>query len=955
VQIVSGKERAFKNTLRHHSNMEKGEKAAVASAKGAAGTTQVRFKLEYHTAYGQHVAITGNQPELGSWNAKSALKLHYLREGEWEGVANFAPNTQLEYKFLLVNDQGVALRWEDGPNRGYTVPDVDVELGEIWRTQARHETLIEKTSAFKILYQKQLLTKERAEEIVQQERAALAKETKATASNEVLVQFRVKATRIPEGKRVAIVGSYDAVGDWQVKNAVSLESAVPPIWTATVKVKKNAIPFEYKYIITDDNGHDAEWETGANRMFSVYPSQLETSLYVRDDEEFRFGGPGWKGAGVVIPVFSIRTKQSLGIGEFLDVKKMADWAKLAGLSLIQMLPVNDTSIHGTWWDSYPYSSTSVCALHPIYINIPALGDLPKDILTEVAAKQKELDLEKLDYEAVLKTKTSLLKRVYALHKAKWLASKELTAFVEEHKDWLPAYALFCHFKDQFETADFNTWPEHKTITQAEVEKLTSKTSSIFADVIAYHYWVQYHLSKQLTEAANYAASKGIALKGDLPIGVDPLSVDVWTNPHLFRLHKQTGAPPDYFSTDGQNWGFPTYNWEEMAKDNYAWWRQRLAVMEKYFHAYRIDHVLGFFRIWEIPQDQVRGLIGRFHPVQPLWRWELETRGIWDLERLTEPYVTWDILRQYFWGDAEEIAHKYFNEWAGRLAFKPEYNTEKKVRDALALPEDADPADKARNEHIKTGLWDLLGNVCLIKDEEDPHQKFHPRVLMSKTLSFAHLDGHIKHELDGLYVDYFFKRQDHEWALSALKKLGVLRDASDMLICVEDLGMIPDCVQGVLDHLALIALRVQRMPADPKQEFAHPNDYPYLSVCTPATHDTSTIRGWWEEDRASSQRFYNFILGEWGQAPHYLEPWVAKKILEQHLYCPSMWAIFAIQDWFAVAPELRIANPQDERINIPAIRHHNWCYRIQVPVEDLIEKYTDFTSEVHTLVTESGRI
>lgn len=223
-----------------------------------------------------------------------------------------------------------------------------------------------------------------------------------------------------------------------------------------------------------------------------------------------------------------------------------------------MLPVNDTSIHGTWWDSYPYSSTSVCALHPIYIHIPALGDLPKDILTEVAAKQKELDLEKLDYEvlirfigikpghvvpcggcgnilfsflhcvqAVLKTKTSLLKRVYALHKAKWLASKELTAFVEEHKAWLPAYALFCHFKDQFETADFNTWPEHKTITQAEVEKLTSKTSSIFGDVIAYHYWVQYHLSKQLTEAADYAASKGIVLKGDLPIGVDPLRYGVF--------------------------------------------------------------------------------------------------------------------------------------------------------------------------------------------------------------------------------------------------------------------------------------------------------------------------------------------------------------------------------------------------------------------------------------------
>jgi len=635
---------------------------------------------------------------------------------------------------------------------------------------------------------------------------------------------------------------------------------------------------------------------------------------------------------------------------------MAHWAKLAGISLIQMLPVNDTCIHGTWWDSYPYSSTSVCALHPIYINIPALGDLPPDILEEVEKKKQQLDLDKLDYEAVLETKLDLLKRIYALFKSKWLASNELKAFVEEHKAWLPAYALFCHFKALYETADFNQWPEHSTITQDQIEQLTSTSSGIYEEVIAYHYWVQYHLSKQLTEAAEYAASNGIILKGDLPIGVDPLSVDVWTNPHLFRLHKQTGAPPDYFSAEGQNWGFPTYNWEEMAKDNYAWWRQRLAVMEKYFHAYRIDHVLGFFRIWEIPQDQVRGLIGRFHPVLPLWRWELEKQGLWDIDRLADPYVTWDILRDCFGDDAQDVAQKFFvSRDQGLLSFKPEYDTEKKVLDALALPEDADGAAKERNEHLKQKLWDLLANVCLIRDEEDKDQKFHPRVLMNTTTSYAHLDDYAKQVLWSLYVDYFFKRQDHGWAHSALRKLGVLRDASDMLICVEDLGMIPDCVQGVLNHLALIALRVQRMPCDPKEEFAHPNSYPYLSVCTPSTHDTSTLRGWWEEDAASSRRFYNHILGEWGQSPQFLEPWLAKKILLQHLYCPSMWAIFAIQDWFAMEPSLRIENPTDERINIPAIRHHYWRYRIQLKVEDLIEKHPDFTHEVRNLVSQSGRI
>jgi len=558
----------------------------VKASMSARRKTQIRFKIEYHTIYGQYVAVVGNQPELGLWDAKHALKMQHVRDGEWIAELSLPPGEHLEYKFLLTNDAGDTLRWEDGANRGISVPTVDVELAEIWRLQAKHDAVIEKTSAFRILHNKQFLTKEREQQLVQQERESSEKQAKTVGDNEVLVQFRVKATRVPEGKRVSIVGSHDSIGNWQVKKAVALESNVPPIWVANVKVKKNAIPFEYKYIITEGNSHDVDWEIGSNRMFNVCPSQLDTPLYVRDDEDFRFGGPGWKGAGVVIPVFSLRSKDSLGIGEFLDIKKMADWAKHAGLSLIQTLPVNDTNITGTWWDSYPYSSTSVCALHPIYINLEALGELPKDIAAEIAQKKKELDLDKLDYEAVLRTKSNILKRIYALHhKTKWLESKELTKFVQEHKAWLPAYALFCHYKDLYKTADFNTWPEFKTITQAETEKLTARGSKIYSDVIAYHYWVQYHLSKQLTEASNYAASLGIVLKGDLPIGVDPLSVDVWTNPHLFRLHKQTGAPPDYFSTEGQNWGFPTYNWEEMAKDNYAWWRQRLAVMEKYFHAY----------------------------------------------------------------------------------------------------------------------------------------------------------------------------------------------------------------------------------------------------------------------------------------------------------------------------------------------------------------------------------
>jgi 4-alpha-glucanotransferase len=208
-------------------------------------------------------------------------------------------------------------------------------------------------------------------------------------------------------------------------------------------------------------------------------------------------------------------------------------------------------------------------------------------------------------------------------------------------------------------------------------------------------------------------------------------------------------------------------------------------------------------------------------------------------------------------------------------------------------------------------------------------------------------------LENLYVNYFFRRQDEFWKKEALAKLPFLKRSTDMLVCGEDLGMVPNCVPDVMKQLGMLSLEIQRMPKDPKKQFFHPADAPYLSVVTPSTHDMSTIRGWWEEDRTLSQKFYNNELGQPGTAPYFCEPWIVKSIINQHLYSPAMWSIFQIQELLGISEKLRRENPNDERINVPANAKHYWRYRMHISLEDLM-KEEEFNNELKGYVEASGR-
>eukprot|EP00245_Coleochaete_scutata_P010499 TRINITY_DN368_c0_g3_i1.p1 TRINITY_DN368_c0_g3~~TRINITY_DN368_c0_g3_i1.p1 ORF type:complete len:703 (+),score=133.78 TRINITY_DN368_c0_g3_i1:1-2109(+) len=628
-------------------------------------------------------------------------------------------------------------------------------------------------------------------------------------------------------------------------------------------------------------------------------------------------------------------------------------AAKSGLRLVQLLPVNDTSVNGNWWDSYPYSSLSVFALHPLYLRLQVLSEnIPEDIKAEISDARERLDiLDKVDYEEVLATKLRIARKIFLLEKNDFLSSDKFRTFFEENKAWLRPYAAFCLLKDLFGTADHTQWGVLSKFSSEKLDHLCSERGDHYS-AIAFRYYMQYHLHLQLSEAAEYARDNRVVLKGDLPIGVDKKSVDTWVYPSLFRMNKSTGAPPDYFDANGQNWGFPTYNWEEMAKDNYSWWRARLSQMAKYFSAYRIDHILGFFRIWELPDHAVSGIMGRFRPCLPVTQEEMEREGLWDFDRMSQPYVKTHLLQSIFGRRWSEVASKYFIEHTPMAyRFRPEYDTEKKVVEALKVREDSPSWLRQEAEETQSGLFTLLQNQVLIRDPENPRW-YYPRFDMESTSSFDELDDHSKGVMKRLYTDFFYHRQETLWRENALKTLPVMMNSSDMLTCGEDLGMIPHCVPPVLGELGLLALRIQRMPIIPGQEFGNPAEYDYMTVCAPSCHDTSTMRAWWEEVADRRQNFFR-TFGYAADPPDICDPNIAHAIIQQHMESPSVWAIFPLQDLLALKEEYTQRPAKEETINNPSVARHYWRYRVHIPMETLLSDH-EFIGFIQGLVIGSHR-
>jgi 4-alpha-glucanotransferase len=898
---------------------------------------KLQFYIRFYTEFGQSLWVSGNCEELGNEDPSAAISMEYLDNEFWtagiETNRKGLPKNGIRYKYFLKTKEGeIISEWGNDRIIDASRRDLDeIELVDTWNHTGEYENSFF-TTPFNNVLLKQPVPK--------------SKKKADKASTHI---FKIKAPLLKKHEVVGLLGNCVAMHNWTVADPVLLAKD-GDWWSVNLDLTGSGFPVAYKYGVfnTKENSF-ITYEKGDNRL--AYENANRNKVTVLHDGFIHLPNDTWKGAGVAIPVFSLRSKNSFGVGEFADIKLLVDWAKETGLKLIQILPINDTIATNSWMDSYPYAAISAFALHPIFVNLAKVaGKKQADKISSLKKKQKQLnELPAIDYEEVIRFKIAMLKELYEIMGEDCFESEDYKQFFEENKHWLQPYAAFCFFRDKYKTSHYEDWKTNSEYRKEEIDKLfLSKSASNKA--VLFYCFVQYHLHLQLKEAADYAHKKGIVLKGDIPIGIYRHGCDAWVAPGLYNMDAQAGAPPDDFTAVGQNWEFPTYNWKQMQQDGFGWWKQRFEQMSGYFDAFRIDHILGFFRIWSIPSHAVQGIMGRFVPCLPVHFVEFGENGIWfDDQRFCNPFINDSILYEVFGDIAATVRSEFLtpNEFSG-YDLLPDFATQRQVESYFAaLP----PSEL--NEQLKNGLYDLISNVIFFEQEGSRGQEFHFRISMDKTSSFRYMIPHVQHKLKDLYVNYFFRRQDDFWKKEAMQKLPQLKSATNMLICGEDLGMVPHCVPEVMKQLGILSLEIQRMPKDLNKEFSYPNDAPYMSVITPSTHDMSTIRGWWEENREKTQHFYNHVLGQWGDAPYFCESWINRAIVMQHLYSPAMWSIFQLQDILGMSETLRREDPHEERINNPAISKHYWQYRMHISLEDLI-KQEEFNKELREYVENSGR-
>ena len=868
---------------------------------------KLKFTIQYGTQWGEnlYVAVTFQSKD----GTVKVRRLPMTTEDGWHWELETSavesrqhPVETFTYYYYVADADGIELRreWTGVPRTYYFDVTKDYIIPDLWREVPLQYHLYSKAC--------QVTMGTSSDEALHVQRVPLYRKT---------IIFRVSAPQLRQGQSVAILGSHPALGSWNPARYLRMEPLGMCEWSLSVNVDAVLMPLEFKYVIVDDATHALiAWEEGENRTIEgmLPPEQSavpDGTVLVACGESLRIKEEIWRAAGVAVPVFSLRSSHSCGVGDFGDLRLLVDWAVATGMKVIQILPVNDTTTSGTWSDSYPYNIVSAFALHPQYLDLNAIGPLrDKKRMTAFLRQQRELNsLKYTDYEVVQRVKSDYARAVFEERGQQMLDSKEFKQWFEENKDWLEPYAK---------------WLGNSPFT----------------------YYVQYNLHLQLKEAADYARQHGVSLKGDVPIGVNRISVETATHPEFFCLDCSTGAPPDAFSPNGQNWGFPTYNWD--CSGIVDWFHRRLKWMEQYFDAIRIDHVLGFFRIWEIPTDALFGLLGHFSPSLPMTQGEIEYFGLpFRKDLFTRPFINDRVLQRLFGLHVPYVReHFLIPRSYGLYDLKAEYDSQQKIRQAF------DGKGDENSLWIRDGLYRLVSNVLFLEDPRQP-EMYHPRIGAWQDPVYEALTSEEKDAYMRLYNNYYYQRHNMFWGATALRRLSDVFGHTRMLCCAEDLGMLPDCVAPVLDQLRILTLEIQSLPKQSGFEFTHLDGNPYRSVATFSTHDMSPLRLWWEESSERTQRFYVSMLQKQGRAPEHLPAHLAEEIIARHLYSPSMLCILSLQDWLAMDMELRSKHPREERINVPSDPYNHWKYRMHLNIEDLLAA-TKYNNKVHTMVTRSKR-
>ncbi len=891
---------------------------------------KLTFQIEYRTTWGEEVGV------VLDGNHRKVIRLSTQEGSYWKAsveMSELSTETLVRYRYGIYRN-GECVRRESGNIAHLFCPsrrkNSHYILNDFWKD----------LPANSFLYSSAFSSKCRTVNGIQ-----------TTTNPNGSVTFRVLCPCLHLKRQVlGISGNCAALGNWNGGKALQMKEIQPNEWHVTLDATSLIFPLEYKYVAcSEKDGRVEEWEMHDNRVLSD-PHVEKNEFFLMPETEVCFASVACKVAGIAIPVFSLRSEKSFGVGDFGDLKMLIDWAVETHQQAVQILPINDTTLTHTRMDSYPYNSISIYAFHPMYLDLRQLGKMKdKEQRARFTEKQQVLNaFPTVRYEEVNEAKQAYTKQMFQQDGVKTLTSVEFGEFFDKNKHWLLPYAAFCYLRDVYSTPDFNQWPAYQQYDAEEIAALCAPESPCYNE-IAFYYYVQYHLHIQLLAVGNYAREKGIILKGDIPIGISRHSVEAWTEPHYFNMDGQAGAPPDAFADkNGQNWGFPTYNWEAMEQDNYLWWKKRFCKMAEYFTAYRIDHILGFFRIWEIPSHSVHGLLGQFSPALPLSADEIQDFGLpFQKEFMTCPFINEDMLQRVFGEKAGFVKETFLNHCHDDIyELRSEYDTQRKVEAWFQGKTDEE------NVNLREGIYTLISNVLFLPDHEHP-SLYHPRIAVQEDFIFERLNEQEKAAFNRLYNHYYYQRHNTFWYKEAMKKLPVLTQATSMLVCGEDLGMVPDCVSWVMEKVQILSLEIQRMSKNPEHGFGHVWENPYRSVCTISTHDMSPLRGWWEEAHEEACRYYNYVLGHGGEAPATATGEICEEIVCRHLECPSLLCILSFQDWLSVDEDIRFSDAKAERINVPADPKNYWKYRMHLTLEELMNN-KKFNDKIRKLIDASGR-
>ncbi len=893
---------------------------------------KITFNINFHTVWGHRLYVVGSIPELGLWNPALAAEMSYRGDGNWQLEIETALSAEtLEYRyFLSAGERRIFEEWAKNHCITFEGHSNHYILYDYWQIRPANKAFY--SSAFtKSWFAHPCDAHER------------------TVKSGKRLTIKVSAPRVEKSQSVIITGNQECLGNWQPDKALRLSCGASPDWYIDLDADDITYPLEYKFLVFDNERNiPLYWEENENRRIDL-PRQECGETVVVSGLCFRDNLPLWRCAGTVVPVFSLRSEQGFGVGDLGDLRMLVDWAKKTRQRIIQVLPMNDTTTTHTWKDSYPYSAISVYALHPMYICLWQMGEL-KDAgrMAFYKTKQEELNAkDSVDYEAAVRYKAAYCREFFKEEGQTVLSASEYREFFNRNQAWLVPYAAYCYLRDRYGTTDFNKWGKYATYNPSLIRELCSENGDACLE-ISFYYFLQYILHRQFKSVSDYARENGIVLKGDLPIGVSRTSVEVWTEPQYFNMNGQAGAPPDDFSVNGQNWGFPTYDWREMEKDGFSWWKRRFWKLGDYFDCFRIDHILGFFRIWEVPLRYIQGLCGHFNPALPLTKGEIEQYGMaFNEARFTTPHINRRFLPELFGDRAKEVEGTYLAQSSSNhFVLKPFCNTQRKIDALFEGKADED------SQRIRNGLFTIAGEVLFLRDGKEK-EKFHPRISASRSYMYSELSASDKYAFDRMYWDFFYHRHNDFWKEQALGRLTPLTECTDMLVCGEDLGMIPGSVPEVMNKLGILSLEIERMPKSPMCEFTDMQSLPYNSVCTTSTHDMSPLRSWWKEDREKTQRYYNNVLHMEGQAPEDCSSEIATSIVARHLAANSMLAIIPLQDWFATCDEVKRKDFEAERINIPAESNHYWRYRMHITLEQLLSE-DRLNDKISDLIAASGR-